>query len=240
MAESPHYEESEDFTKMTYSRIAFVSRDPSFMKLRRRQTSTDSTTKGKSRTPHQAPSALTPSSCTFAVPSFCDVRVDHRAVQEEVNAWLHRHKFSIGVRCAARDTCKAGSIHTSRSVGATRVMTWEEARWRPRDIELCEALLSKRKAQSCCGRRPDHDGTLGFDKSAREPRIHTTRSAVNSPHTICQKIWHLIGAGPHWRPKCNGRDPQGPPVTVGNVRQPSRPSAILVMTGHPVQGRLHF
>ena len=65
-----------------------------------------------------------------------------------------------------------------------------------RDIELWEAPLSKRKSQSCCGRRPDHDGTLGFDKGAREPRIHTTRSAVNRPHTICQKIWHLIGAGP--------------------------------------------
>jgi len=66
-----------------------------------------------------------------------------------------------------------------------------------RDIELWEAPLSKRKSQSCCGRRPDHDGTLGFDKGAREPRIHTTRSAVNRPHTICQKIWHLIGAGPN-------------------------------------------
>ena len=69
-----------------------------------------------------------------------------------------------------------------------------------RDIELWEAPLSKRKSQSCCGRRPDHDGTLGFDKGAREPRIHTTRSAVNRPHTICQKIWHLIGAGPRGLP----------------------------------------
>ena len=70
-------------------------------------------------------------------------------------------------------------------------VAWEGGRRRPRDIELWEALLSKRKAQSCCGRRPGHDGTLGFDKSAREPRIHTI-GGVNTQGPGMVPGWRVL------------------------------------------------